>query len=81
LSFLSPRCYHGRTLIRQGRIERRQKSRATALEEAPVVNEADPGPVASLKLNLLVGSILFIFFFVFSKLHISLQLLEGMVFQ
>jgi hypothetical protein len=61
LTFLSPRCYHGRTLIRQGRSERRQNSRATALDETPVVSEADPGRIVSLKLNLLVGSIFFYF--------------------
>lgn len=61
LSFLSPRCSYGRTVKRQGRIERRQKSRATALEEAPVVSEADPSRVASLKLDLLVCSVFFLF--------------------
>lgn len=66
LLFNFRRSYHGRTLIRQGRIERRQKCRSTAedvasdmasdvADAAAVVSESFPGRVATLKLNLLVG--------------------------
>ncbi|XP_078148204.1 plastid-lipid associated protein PAP / fibrillin family protein [Carex rostrata] len=64
LVFNFRRSYHGRTLIRQDRIERRQKCRSTAedvasdmasdvADAAAVVSESFPGRVASLKLNLL----------------------------
>lgn len=66
LLFNFRRSYHGRTLIRQGRIERMQKCRSTAedvasdmasdvADAAAVVSESFPGRVATLKLNLLVG--------------------------
>lgn len=57
-----------------------QRTRAATLDEAPASTEPDPSRVASLKLNLLVGSAFFLFFVEKKKLLIVSYALTSNVF-